>query len=147
VPRKSCLASIWITDFRYEIVGTPGATDIAPQFPARQSKIPHDSEAAENRECGKVNVNLPPAKSMTSRIRTAVVVMVPSIAEREEGNKEIVSTVVSAVIRVTAVAMANRICRPNSMIHAHLADCTTPNNELKTIRTAMRSVPCLTIQI
>lgn len=87
-----------------------GAIDTAPQFLPRQSTIPNDSEPGENREYGKVNVNLPPAKSMTSRIRTVVVVMVPSIAEREEGDNEIVSTVVSAVIRMTAVAMANRIC-------------------------------------
>ena len=127
----------------------PAAIKPAPQFARGHSQIPHDSEVGQQREYGKVNVDLPPAKSMPSRVRAVVVVVVPSIAKREESNNEVILAVVSGFISAAAVAMANRICRPDGMIHAYLADDATPNEKLKPARTAVqkKSPPCLAAQI
>jgi hypothetical protein len=78
-----------------------------------------------------------------------VVVVVPSIAKCEESNKEVISAIVSALIRATSVTLANRISRQDRMIYAYLAEGATPDDELKAIHAAVQKarVPCLTAQI
>src|SRR5947207_1921337 len=76
-------------------------------------------------------------------------VMMPTIAEGDERYQKIVAAVVGCRIAPRSVAVADRICRPDRMIHTDRTDNCPPDDELQAVRASsvVQRAPCLATRV
>src|SRR5438874_13778748 len=68
-----------------------------------QFHVPHDAEPGEQPHDHVAEVELPPMKAQSRRIRVVMVVVVPAFADGEETENEVVAAVIGGAKRPRAV--------------------------------------------
>ena len=73
------------------------------------TEIPHQTEFLQQPDEAIARVDLPPEKAVVGGVRIMVVVVVPAVAEREEGQHEAIAAVISSRIASRADHVAQGI--------------------------------------
>src|SRR5689334_11218847 len=69
---------------------------------------------------------------MPCRAWIIVVIVMPSITERDQGNDKVVPAIIRVAVAPATAMMTYRICRPDRVAYGDFADDCTPNDKLKT---------------
>ncbi len=99
----------------------------------RNSQVPDQSEPRKYLQDVVRNVDLPPVKALTLRAGIVVVVVVPPLAQRNQGQEPVITTVVSRWKTTLADQMGEGIYAESSVVQKHCADKEAPHKHLPAV--------------
>lgn len=96
-------------------------------------QIPHYVEPRQELQDQIIDVELPPEKAVARRDGPVVVVVVPTVAQGEQGYDDVVAAIIAGIKPLRAKSVAKGVGGPDQLVAACGTYDASPNDELKAI--------------
>src|ERR1043165_996972 len=90
-------------------------------------QVPDQADRGEGAEAVVGDIDFPPVEALARRGLVVMVVVVPALAEGEEGEREVVARVVVVLVAARAPEMGQRVDGERAVPAQHLGDAETPD--------------------